>query len=608
MLLALGLMLPALAQAEPVPPDAGIVNVRDFGARGDGKADDTAAILKAIAASGGDTGRSFWQDKIVYLPDGIYRISDTLLKRYANGGYASGLTLMGQSRDRTIIRLADGAAGFGDAGNPRAIIFTTSKLLDGNATSGGKNYPALGEGNDAYMNGVEDITIDAGAGNPGAIGIDYLANNIGAIRHVTLRASTGSGAVGLSMRRKWPGPAMIRDLAVQGFATGIATAQTEYGLTFEKVRLDGQSGAGLVNNQNALTFRGLSIRNTPLAIANPGPLGMVAVDDGQVPRLDDLKNAGVMVLRGVQAGGRRMYGVLEGPRWTAMPAGGELEGADAPEPARDPVQGWANITRFGAVADPAQDSTEAFRKAFASGASTIYLPNGTYAISDALVVPASVRRIVGFHSTLKILAARKPGFSRTGGMLRVLEGGVPLQIERLTFDNTNLGQQLAIEHAGARDLVIQDVVAAGVTLLDRKESGGRAFLENVCCGRMQVAGPAPVYARQFDTEGGGVRITNLGTPLWILGLKTEGITTVVDNHAGAQTRIFGGLIYMVRPGQPLPAFVNNGGRLSASFVEESLRPSSRYQVYLSGQQGDVAADTFPARGLGRFVPALRSGD
>ena len=87
---------------------------------------------------------------------------------------------------------------------------TTAKLLDGSPTSGGKDYTHKGEGNDAYENFVENLTIDVGAGNPGAIGIDYLANNIGAIRDVRVTAPPGSGAIGISMQRKWPGPALLQ--------------------------------------------------------------------------------------------------------------------------------------------------------------------------------------------------------------------------------------------------------------------------------------------------------------------------------------------------------------------------------------------------------------
>jgi hypothetical protein len=173
-----------------------------------------------------------------------------------------------------------------------------------------------------------------------------------------------------------------------------------------------------------------------------------------------------------------------------------------------------------------------------------------------------------------------------------------------------MGLRTAVELSGAREITIRDAVGAGVTLLDRKTSGGRAFIENTCCGKFQFAGPQPVIAKQLDTEGPNVRITNLGAPLSILGLKTEGIATVVDNKQGARTDVFGGLIYMVRDGAgpETPAFMNTDSWFSAAFAEESLREASRYSVYVAQESaaGSHAIDVsgFPERGFGRFVPNL----
>ncbi|MBV8651013.1 MAG: hypothetical protein JO255_06065, partial [Alphaproteobacteria bacterium] len=183
-----------------------------------------------------------------------------------------------------------------------------------------------------------------------------------------------------------------------------------------------------------------------------------------------------------------------------------------------------------------------------------------------------------------------------------------LSIENLAFDNTNQGDQLAIELSGARAVVLKDIVSAGVSLLDRKPGGGRVFVEDVCCGRMEIAGPEPVSARQFDTEGGGTRIVNRGSPLSILGLKTEGVCTIVDNRDGARTDVFGGLVYMVHDpkGANVPAFRNEGGRLSAAFAEEVLGSGIQYDIYLAENSGPhtIAASSFPQRGFGHFVPNL----
>ena len=58
--------------------------VRDFGAKGDGKTDDTAAIQKAIAAA-----REHGRNAIAYLPTGTYAVADTLRitgRDYSVGG------------------------------------------------------------------------------------------------------------------------------------------------------------------------------------------------------------------------------------------------------------------------------------------------------------------------------------------------------------------------------------------------------------------------------------------------------------------------------------------------------------------------------------------
>jgi len=610
LLLLAGLAVTATAQS--FPKDAGYLDVRAFGAKGDGQADDTQAILKALAASGEDTGPNFWHDRLVYLPNGTYKVSDTLLKRYKNGAFASGLSLIGESREHTIIRLIDHAGGFNDPRHPKAVVYTSSKLISGN--DAGRDYAGKGEGNDAYMNFVENLTIETGDGNPGAIGLDFLGNNLDAIRDVTLKAPPGSGAIGLAMTRKWPGPTLVSNLAIEGFSVGLATAQTEYGLTFDHIKLKGQSQAAIRNEQNSLAIRDLDLSDENPVILNAGDKAFLAIEGGHLGGSEPaalFRNAGYVTLRRVGMVNGEISGVLHGQEWRACAVPDWVTAmADAPAPPRAPLVQWVSPLRFGASGDPDHDATEALRAAFASGAAVVYLPHGTYAISDGVEIPATVQYIVGMNSTIRVLPKRQPAFPRTAGMMRISSGGPPLTIERLAFDNTNQGDQLAVEQSGERTLVLRDVVSAGTSLLDRKASGGEAFLEDVCCGKISIAGPKPVMARQFDTEGSGIRIANHGAPLSILGLKTEGVGIVLDNGEGGRSDIFGGLVYMVRDGADgtIPAFHNTGSWLSASFVEESLRPASRYQLYISpaagAQREALPATRFPERGFGRFVPNL----
>jgi len=181
LLLAMAL-IPALAMvpiraAEPgevpasvpeLPPGGDILNVRDaaYGAVGDGVADDTAAIQKALS-------EALDSHRVVYLPKGIYLVSDSL--RWWRAGYnidqvngwGGFMQLQGQSRSGTIIRLKDNAAGFTNAGQTKAVIITASRGYHGN-----KGYRS-GEGNEAFENHLRDFTLDVGKGNAGAVGIDY---------------------------------------------------------------------------------------------------------------------------------------------------------------------------------------------------------------------------------------------------------------------------------------------------------------------------------------------------------------------------------------------------------------------------------------------------
>jgi hypothetical protein len=601
------------------PADSGILNVRDFGAKGDGHADDTGALIAAIAAAGTDTRAFFWRTRIVYLPSGTYRVSGSIIKRYADNRFGSGMILVGESETGTTIRLTDNAPGFGNANAPRGVIMTTAKLLDGSPTSGGKDYTNKGEGNDAYENFIENLTIDVGSGNPGAIGIDYLANNIGAVRDVRVVAPTGSGAVGIAMQRKWPGPALLQHVEVQGFSTGIAVANTEYGVTLEHVQLREQRRIGLANDSNAIAAADLAIDANGMAIANTAPGGLITLANSVVRRTsedaDAMINDGVVVARNVSFDGfslpsgatSPLVGFWQGQRWHPEQSHLDPPLDDPPPTSVDPVASWINVLHYVKSLTQPQDITDGMRQAIATGASTIYLPYGRYMIRDSIVIPPTLHRIVGMNASITVTPERKPEFSRDTGMLQIDEPGPPLVIERLAFDMTDLGDQLAVGMTAHRDVTLRDIVTAGTSLLDRGAGGGRVFIEDTCCGSMHIAGPAPVFARQLDTEGGDTRILNEGSPLVILGLKTEGDCTVLDNRNGARSSILGGLLYIVHDADPkVPAFRNTGATLQASFVEEAFNSTNRYTVYLQDhdKRREVPAATFSTRGYGRLVPWL----
>ena len=76
-----------------------------------------------------------------------------------------------------------------------------------------------------------------------------------------------------------------------------------------------------------------------------------------------------------------------------------------------------------------------------------------------------------------------------------------LVIERLAFDMTDLGDQLCGAGTAQRDVTLRDIVTAEASLLDRGASGGRVFIEDVCCGKLRTAGPQPALCASAKHRG-----------------------------------------------------------------------------------------------------------
>lgn len=119
-----------------VPDMAEWVSVKKYGAIGDGAADDTEALQKA-----------FDSEEILYFPQGIYRITDTLTMR-------KNCFLYGLSPITTQIVIEDDTPAFGGFGAPKPLLETA-------------------RGGFAYING---IGIDTAGKNPKAAGIKWMAD------------------------------------------------------------------------------------------------------------------------------------------------------------------------------------------------------------------------------------------------------------------------------------------------------------------------------------------------------------------------------------------------------------------------------------------------
>lgn len=597
-----------------VAPEDAVVNVMDYGATGDGRTDDTDAIQSAISDNLGFANAS---DKILYFPAGTYLVSRPLEWRLADGSWSTWLTLMGQNRDRTVVKLADSAPEFGDPQDPRAVVVTGSQNAAG----------PDGSGNQAHHNFIFDMTVDVGAGNPGADGIDFMANNRGAIRNVVLRADPGSGHSGIAMNRNWPGPALLEDIRVTGFERGISVARSEYSITAEDIRLSGQRTVGVDNQNNVLSIRRLVSDNVVPAVRNGGrdnTYGLLTLLESDLtgggPDAVAIENFADAFLRDVRSSGYaaplRHRGNLQYPaddgEWSSAAASTlfdtaasslRLPIAEEPVTPDFPSDQWAGVGSFGALVDDDVDDTAAIQAALDSGKPVVYLRSGRYEVTDTLSVPSTVQAIVGFEAQF---FPERGVFSGPGtaAVFSIRESSTdPLIISQVLFEaEPNV---VDFERAAARPLVLRDINFGGLPF---RGAPGPLFLTNVEAGDgWEFTAGQQVWARQLNVERSGTMIRNTGGDLWVLGLKTESPATVVVGAGGARTEVLGALLYptAVVPATT-PAFSSVDSSLSLTVATTAYEQARNYPVMVDavrdGKRRQLLADDVEPRSLGSTIP------
>ena len=552
-------------------PKGSVVDVvAEYGVVPDDGLDDTAGIQKALNDYAD-------QNRIIYLRNGVYDISDTLVF----AGAQRFNTLQGQSEVGTIIRLRNNSPLFA------AEVGERKPLL---------NIPPGGSA-DRFQNEIYNITFDVGFGNPMADGLWFISNNQGGLRHVTIKSSSNKEGVGLSLSSGLNGPMLAKAITIEGFRIGIRTGNAVNSQTFEKIHLLNQGFAGIKNTQQVITIRELfSEQQSPIPALingdNPGSathwFGLVTIVDsilkytgeGSAPfaisavgnaygknvSIEGYKSAAFMDYANFRSGlvenellSLDGAGITE---WTksyredsrtnlvsrlfkdGISKSLSLEVKDTPDVPWDNPSQWVNVADF-AIGDGQSDETAAFQAAVDSmkvggqneGKTTLYIPGGIkYTLKGVVEISGPIRRIMGLKGQI-----RGTSDGKRGGF-RVVDSGMadaPLvRFERLSGFASNF----LLEHKSSRAVAI--VNTTGV-IIDSTGSGD-LYLEDVVAGfaSFKHAGQR-IWARQLNTEGRGTKITNNGAILWILGLKTEKYGTVLDTSLGGFSEVIGGLIYRV---------------------------------------------------------------
>lgn len=533
---------PSVYATAPDEPTAVIV-----AGKGDGRADDTAAIQQAIDTAANRNGGG----GIVFLPAGTYRISRTLF-------LWPGVRLFGVGEQRPTIVLGPRTPGF-QKGVAHMVIFAGARrqsdakvpFAPPGSVPFDKDVPDANSG--TFYSALSNIDFRIMAGNPAATAIRFHSAQHSFVSHVDF--DIGSGLAGLYHVAN-----EAEDLHFRGGRYGILAEKPSPAWPFSLVdsSFEGQRDAAIREHEAGLTLLNVAFRDTPVAIEIDRGYGDWLW--GQDVRFENVSKAGVVISNAsnvyTQIGfqnaiavhtpvfarfresGRTVPAKGDAYRVTAfshgltLPAFGQmgefrtqadleplaaLPAATAPAiRGLPPVSEWVNARSLGAKGDERSDDTAALQKAI-DAHRVVYLPAGFYKVSDTLRLrPDSV--LIGLHPSLTqiVLPDGTPAFAGVGTPKALVESavggdGIVAGIGLDTNGNNPRATAL-LWKAGARSMV-NDVKFQGGHGTNRFD-GTRVdpYNNNATADPDAARRWGGQYASLWVTQGGGGTFANIWSP------------------------------------------------------------------------------------------------
>ena len=408
-----------------------------FSVKGDGIADDSAALQQAV-----DKVQEKTNQGILFVPSGRYRITKTIY-------VWPGIRLIGFGVTRPTLLLRANTPGF-QQGPAYMIFFAGGRPRDGEPP------PDANPG--TFYSAISNIDFAIGDGNPGAVGVRAHYAQHCFLAHIDFHI--GSGLAGIH-----DGGNVVQDVHFYGGQYGIWTRKPAPGWQFTIIdaSFEGQHEAAIREQEAGLTLIRPQFRNVPTAISiDPEYSDELWVKDGRMENISgpaviisneksarteiNMENVvcrGVPFLAAYRESTKRVAGPTEtyqvktfshGLRYEDIGSPGSIQDVfetapltTLPEPARSdilelpPIDSWVNIRSLGAIGDGVADDTEAFRKAIAEHR-TIYLPSGQYRMTDTITLKADTV-LIGLHPsvTRMLLADSTAVFQGIGSPKALLE-------------------------------------------------------------------------------------------------------------------------------------------------------------------------------------------
>lgn len=469
--------------------------------------------------------------KIIWFPKGTYLVSDTVTYTLENlkqlwywvPGFENNRNIhfLGEDREHTVIRLADRAPGFGAGEEKPVVSFVNHEL----PVARNEEFT-----NVAFMNTIEDITIDCGRDNPGAVGIRYVSSNCGRVENVTVR--TESGRCGIFVANN-SSQAIFRDITVEGFDYGVDMANSVL-MLLSDMDVSGCKKAGLLTGSSTVSAGRLRSGAIPTVAFVPGN-GRYVFTDGDV------------TFAGNDYGGNRVF-FEEPAREAAVPR--NPRSADGDD--------WVCVDDFGAVGDGVTDSTRAIQHAMNSGKPIVVFGEGRYLINTKIHIPKTVKTVDFLFCSLAC------GIRLVGGeydaAFEISEDSDDLLfIENLSAMEQFRGHIRLVKHAAKRDAVLSDLHLMSASMYFNSVPGSRVWFENcflttgtyvpnawipgegfttVYCHILpfEFHGQT-VYGRLVNPERAQVAMLNDASTVVLDGFRTEGMGTALVTENGGYSRV-----------------------------------------------------------------------
>jgi hypothetical protein len=506
------------------------------------------AVIDEIAGS----NNRYSRPPFIYLPAGpnrtpiVYEISYTIYGRLTNrswsDGWRSGVIIVGEDPSLVTLKLTDNNPLFQDPTAPRAMLFFGSEN-DGNPTL--KNN--AGTGNQGFKNSVINLTIDTGIGNPGAIGVDYLASNRGTISNCKFK---GSGLTAIAMNRAGQGPQLIKNVEVDGYAVAFDARAADYQITFDNIVCRNQRTAVFYHGLNTFAIQRLTSINTVPVMRNASNRGLVSflncefrLPDGVSTRsplgidsqsrfyIENLKSSAYdTILNQTGSNGalsvRHSSYTADGNGAVTVPLFTSYRQASL-----FPVRTVPTLPAWEAFPDltslnPADyeivttNTGAALQAAIDTGKSIVLLPNASYPLTAPLNIPATLRKVIGCQSSISVASGS------TLSHMIVVEGSTSNSVE---FEHLTLSDP-GIRVNSARPVVLRHMDAKHYST-GPNAIGGKLFVEDVIFKSFTATGQK-IWIQQGNCEEAGPQFNLIDCDTWVNGMKTERPQTAVFAQGG----------------------------------------------------------------------------